>query len=112
LSSGLDAPERARTALVFAAVGAGRGREVVVFCALEGVLVAKKGAAYSDRAGPGKATLWQRLEEALDAGVRFEVCKLAAEHRGIGEGDLIENARIVGAGRLIELAEESEVLSF
>ncbi len=113
LSSGLEAPEKARSALMFASIGASMGHEVVVYCILEGALVVKRGALYSDRGKMGVTTLWQRLEEALQAGVKFEVCKLAAEQHGINEEDLIDNARIVGASRLIELAMESDgVLSF
>lgn len=113
LSSGLSTPQFARSALMFATIAASMGWETYLYCAQDGVEVMVKGAAERDVVAPGLPSLKQRLQEALDAGVRIQVCTTSVRNRGLVKEDLIPEVEIAGGAVLIEHAVESAgTLSF
>jgi predicted peroxiredoxin len=113
LTVGLNAPPVARSALMFASIAASMGLETVVYCVQEGVDVMVKAAAEKDAAAPGMPSLKQRLQEALKAGAKIQLCSTAVMNKKLQADDLIPEAEIVGGAMLIDLALESAgVLSF
>lgn len=105
LISGLSTPAPARSALMFATLAAAAfDLETVVYCVQEGAEIMVKGAVDREKVTPGVPTLKQRLAEAIEAGVRLEVCEQTAANKGITQQDLIPEAKIVGGAVLIEHA--------
>jgi len=49
-------------------------------------------------------TMAQRLAEAIEIGVRLEVCEQTADTRGIKAEDLIAEAKLIGGASLIDYA--------
>ncbi|MDA8064931.1 MAG: DsrE family protein [Thermaerobacter sp.] len=109
LSSGLDNPALARSALMFATVArAAYDLRTVVYCVQNGADVLVKGGAEKEPPlKPGLPTMKQRLAEALEAGVELQVCEVTAINKGIREEDLIPGARITGAATLIDLSMDA-----
>ncbi|MCL5961721.1 MAG: DsrE family protein [Chloroflexi bacterium] len=113
LTVGLNSPGVARAALMFATIAAVSDLQTVVYCVQEGADLMVKGVVDREETKPGMPTLRQRLDEAIAAGVEFQVCEATAVGRGITREDLIEQARIVGGAVLIaNTLESAGVLSF
>lgn len=104
LRSGLNAPGQVRAALMYASLAAAMDQNAVVYCVQEGADVMVKGAADKEPAKPGAPTINQRLAEAIEMGVRLEVCEQTALVRNIKAEDLIPEATLVGGARLIDYA--------
>jgi predicted peroxiredoxin/TusA-related sulfurtransferase len=104
LRSGLNAPGQVRAALMYASLAAAMDQDAVVYCVQEGADVMVKGAADKEPTKPGAPTIKQRLAEAIEMGVRIEVCEQTALVRNIKAEDLIPEAVLVGGARLIDYA--------
>lgn len=104
LRSGLNAPGHVRAALMYASIAAAMDQDVVVYCLQEGADVMVKGAPEKEQTKPGVPTIAQRLAEAIDIGVRLEVCEQTADTRGIRAEDLIPEAKLIGGASLIDYA--------
>ncbi len=104
LRSGLNAPGQVRAALMYASLASAMAQDVVVYCVQEGADVMVKGAPEKEQTRPGVPTIAQRLAEAIDIGVRLEVCEQTADTRGIRAEDLIPEAKLVGGASLIDYA--------
>ncbi|MFQ5944133.1 MAG: DsrE family protein, partial [Anaerolineales bacterium] len=104
LRSGIDAPGQVRAALMYASLAAAMGQDSVVYCVQQGADVAKKDTPEKDPSPPGVPTIAQRLAEALDMGVRLEVCEQTASVRKIKPEDLIPEAKLLGGALLIDYA--------
>ncbi|MFQ6014305.1 MAG: DsrE family protein [Anaerolineae bacterium] len=104
LTVGLNAPAVARSAFMFASLAAAFYLDTVVYCVQEGADIMVKGAVDKEEVRPGIPTLKQRLAEAIEAGVKFQVCEITAANKGIEEEDLIPQAKLVGGAVLIDLA--------
>lgn len=104
LRSGLNAPGQVRAALMYASIAAAMDQDVVVYCVQEGADVMVKGAPDKEQTKPGVPTIAQRLSEAIDIGVRLEVCEQTADTRGIRAEDLIPEAKLIGGASLIDYA--------
>lgn len=105
LTCGLSTPAPARSALMFATLAAAAfDLEAVVYCVQEGVEIMVKGMVDKEKVTPGVPTLKQRLAEAIEAGVRLEVCEETAANKDITQEDLIPEAKIVGGAVLIDHA--------
>jgi predicted peroxiredoxin/TusA-related sulfurtransferase len=102
LRSGLNAPGQVRAALMYASIAAAMDQDVVIYCVQEGADVMVKGAPEKEQTKPGVPTIAQRLAEAIDIGVRLEVCEQTADTRGIAASDLIPEARLIGGASLID----------
>lgn len=108
LKSGLGNPGLARAGLMFAAISATMDVETILYCVQDGSDVLVKGMPEKEQVAPGKPSIKQRLQEAIDAGVQLELCEATARLKGIKQEDLIPQARIVGAARLIDLTLDSD----
>ncbi|MFQ6000222.1 MAG: DsrE family protein [Anaerolineae bacterium] len=104
LTSGPEAPGKVRAALMFAALAASFYLETVIYCVQDGARVMVKGAVDSEVVKPGRPSMRSRMREAIEAGVRFEVCSETANGMEISQADLIPEASIVGGARLIDYA--------
>ena len=104
LRSGLNAPGQVRAALMYASIAAAMNKDVIVYCVQEGADVMVKGAPEKEQTKPGMPTIAQRLAEAIEIGVRLEVCEQTADTRGIKAEDLIPEAKLIGGASLIDYA--------
>jgi len=104
LRSGLNAPGQVRAALMYASLAAAMDQDPVVYCVQQGADVMVQRAADKEETKPGAPTIKQRLAEALEMGVRIEVCEQTALVRNIKAEELIPEATLVGGARLIDYA--------
>ncbi|MDW8325497.1 MAG: sulfurtransferase TusA family protein [Anaerolineales bacterium] len=104
LRTGLNQPGQVRAAFMYASLAAAMGQDTVVYCVQEGADAAKKDVPQKDTSPPGGPTITQRIEEALDMGVRIEVCEQTASVRNIKAEDLIPQAKLIGGAALIDYA--------
>lgn len=104
LRSGIDTPGQVRAALMYASLAAAMGQDTVVYCVQQGADVARVDTPERDPSPPGVPTIAQRLAEALDMGVRLEVCEQTASVRKIKPEDLIPEAKLIGGASLIDYA--------
>jgi len=109
---GKDGVERASLSFVVGKTALSTGQEATVLLTIEGVRVAVKGDADGLQA-EGFAPLSQLVREFIEAGGRVWVCGACAKPRKIGEADLVEGAKIVGAATAIEaMVNGAQALSF
>ena len=108
-TSGVDNPERLYSPFILATSAASMDVEAEIFFMIRGVTVVKKGEARKVRLGdfPDLGTV---IEEALQAGVKLYVCEQSTQLLGIPRGDFIEEAKIVGAATLTDLALEADAV--
>lgn len=107
-ASGFDAPQRMRSALMFAALAASAEMNTIMYCVQDAVDVMVKGAiAQKEESGPGTHTLRERLEEAMDMGVHIQCCTQTMMNKGIDPEDLIEGVEPAGAMALIDLTSKA-----
>ncbi len=107
LSTGMRDIGKVKSALMFAALAQYSGCDTVVYCVQDGTDAVVKGVIKEEGLlPPGVPTFEQRLQEAVDAGVKFQVCEQAAINRNLSKDDLIEGAEIAGGVHLIVYALE------
>ncbi len=111
LSCGTDNPNRATRALFFAMVARKKGKDVSVFLLDEAVYLAKSGIVQNLRAATGDSAD-DHLHYLQEYGVPLLVCTPCAKSRGIAESDLVPGARMATGDQLIDLSDDSTVLSF
>jgi len=104
LRSGLNAPGQVRAAFMYASLAAAMGQDTVVYCVQEGADAAKSDVPQKDSSPQDGPTITQRIAEALDMGVRIEVCEQTASVRNIRAEDLIPEAKLIGGASLIDYA--------
>jgi predicted peroxiredoxin len=71
-----------------------------------------KGLIREEGLPPGTPTFEQRLSEAREAGVKFQLCDQAARNRGLTKEDLIEGTEIASGIHLIVYALEYDGMLF
>jgi uncharacterized protein len=109
---GKDDVERASLAFVTANIALTSGQEAMVLLTIEGVRVASKGYADGLQAD-GFPPLRELVSQFVTSGGRIWVCGACAKPRGIGEPDLIQGAKIIGAATAVEaLVNGARSLSF
>ena len=108
-ASGFDNIARMRSALMFASLSASAEMDTVLYCVQNAVEVMVKGAIeQNEKPEPGAPSLAQRLEEAMELGVRIQCCTQTMMNKGIKEGDLIEGVEPAGAMALIDLTTKAK----
>jgi len=108
-ASGFDNTARMRSALMFASLSASAEMDTVVYCVQNAVEVMVKGAiGQSEKPEPGTPSLSERLEEAMELGVRIQCCTQTMMNKGIKEGDLIDGVEPAGAMALIDLTTKAK----
>jgi predicted peroxiredoxin len=108
LRTGMNQPGQVRAALMYASLAAAMDQEVVVYCVQEGADPFKKGVMETEAVKPGTPTIAQRYAEALEMGVRVEVCEQTASVRNIKEEELVEGSVMRGGASLIGYAIEAK----
>lgn len=107
-----DDCERATLAFIVGNVAAAADQESVVLLTIDGVWLATKG--YADGVQqPGFPPLKEVIQSFVAGGGQIWACGTCTKPRGIGEGDLVDGARIVTAANVVEyLASGASSLSF
>lgn len=112
LTHSADDVDRTSVAMVVAGASAASDQKTTVFLSSEGTRLAAQGVAETLHE-EGFAPLADLVTGFVAAGGTFLVCSPCAKKRGIGEGDLIEGASIVGGATLVALlADGAGSLSF
>ncbi len=57
-------------------------------------------------------TLQTMIDQATDAGVDFSVCHQSLDLHGLAPEDLIEEAEVVGAAQIVDLALEADFMMY
>ena len=114
LSSGIRDIGKVKSALMFATLAQYSGCDAVVYCVQDGADAVVKGMIKEEGTlPPGVPTFEQRLAEALEAGVKFQLCEQVARNRNLTKDVLIEGTEIAGGIQLIMYALEYDgMLSF
>lgn len=114
LSSGAADVGKVKSAILFATIAQCSGCDAVVYCVQDGVDAVIKGKIREEGAlPPGTATFEQRLSDARQVGVTFQLCQQVAMNRNLTKEDLIEGVQILGGIHLITYALEYDgMLSF
>ena len=113
LSTGARDVGKVKSALMFAALAQYSGCDTVVYCVQDGADAVTKGVIKEEGVlPPGLPTFEQRLAEALEAGVKFQLCNEAAKNRNLTKEDLIEGVEIAGGIHLIIYALEYDGMLF
>ena len=113
LASGAADLGRVKSALMFATLAVHSGCDTVLYCVQDGSDAVVKGKIKEQgKLPPDAPTFEQRLEEAREAGVRFQLCGQVANNRGLKQTDLIEGCEILGGVHLISYALEYDGMLF
>jgi len=106
--SGFDAPQRMRSALMFASLAASAEMDTVLYCVQNAVEVMVKGSIERiEKPEPGSPTMLDRLEEAMALGVKIQCCTQTMKNKGISTEDLVEGVEPAGAMSLIDLTTKA-----
>ena len=88
------------------------GIEATIYFLMKGITVVKRGEAEKIKLGDFPS-LEQVMDQAVKAGVKLEVCEQSCSLLGLGRGDFVESAKIVGAATLNDrILDADAVLSF
>ncbi len=112
LSTGARDVSKVKSALMFAALAQHSGCDTIIYCAQDGADAVVKGAIREGSLPPGAPSFEQRLAEAVEAGVRFQLCEQTAKNRKLTKENLIEGVEIVGGVHLITYALEFDGMLF
>ena len=98
---GKEDAERATLPFIVGNVAASADQQAAVLLTIDGVWIATKGYA-DDIQKEGFPPLREVLQSFVANGGEIWACGTCTKPRGIGEGDLIEGARIVTAAYVVE----------
>ena len=101
-TSGVDTPERTYAPFILATTAVAMGIDATVYFVIKGVTVVKKGEAEKVKLG-SFPSLKQVMDQAVNAGVKLQVCEQSCMLLGIDRGDFVDPAKIVGAATLNDL---------
>lgn len=105
LTSGFDYTPIVRSALMYASLAAAMGFETVVYCIQAGAdTMVKSKITKLDQSQAGQPTILDRFTEAMEMGVRVEVCEQTASVRAIRAEDLLDGVALKGGAVLIDYA--------
>lgn len=109
LKTGFDYTPIVRSAFMYASLAAAMDFETVVYCVQAGAdTMVKDKIAELDQSPPGKPTIMQRFSEAMEFGVRVEVCEQTANVRNIKAEDLMDGVELRGGAVLIDYASRAQ----
>ncbi|MHB8846548.1 MAG: DsrE family protein [Nitrospirota bacterium] len=113
LATGAKDVGRVKSALMFATLAQLSDCDTIVYCVQDGADAVVKGRIREEGTlPPGVPTFEQRLKEAIDAGVRLQLCGQVAQNQGVKKEDLVEGAEIVGGIHLITYALDFDGMLF
>jgi len=105
LTSGFDYTPIVRSAFMYASLAAAMGFETVVYCVQAGAdTMVKSKISKLDESQAGQPTILERFTEAIEIGVRVEVCEQTANVRAIRAEDLMDGVALKGGAVLIDYA--------
>lgn len=110
-TSGVDTPERLYAPFILASTAVAMGVEATVYFVIKGITVVKKGEAEKVKIG-AFPSLKEVMDQAREAGVKFEVCEQSCMLLGLARGDFVEGAKVVGAATLNERVLESDGVQY
>ena len=102
-----DAPERQYSPLVLAQTARAMGLGAKVYYLGMGLKMLRPGAAEAIKMG-SFPTVREMLDKAMQMGVEVLVCEASKQMLGWDKVELIEGAKIVGAGTLNDLALDAK----
>ena len=108
-TSGTDTPERLYAPFILATTAVAMGIDATIYFVIKGVTVVKAGEAEKIKIGDFPS-LKEVMDQAVKAGVRLQVCEQSCQLLGIGRGDFVESAKIVGAATLNDLLLEADAV--
>ena len=112
VTSGTDTPERTYAPFILATTAVAMGIDATIYFLIRGITVVKQGEAEKIRLGDFPS-LKQVIDQAVEAGVKLEVCEQSCSLLGLERGDFVEPAKIVGAATLNDrILDADAVLSF
>ena len=106
-TSGVDTPKRLYAPFVLGMTARAMDIEATIYFLGEGVTVVKKGAAEKVKEG-SFPTVKEIMDQATAADVRIMVCEQSCQLLGIGPGEFIEEAKVVGAATLNDLVLDAD----
>ncbi len=106
-TSGLSTPQRLYSPFVLAATAVAMDIDPIVYFLGEGITVVKKGAAETVKVGQFP-TLREVMDQAVAAGVKLMVCEQSCQLLNLDRGDFVEEAQVVGAATLNDLALDAD----
>jgi len=111
-TSGIDTPERTYAPFILATTAVIMGMDATIYFLIRGVTVVKRGEAGKIKLG-NFPSLREVVDQAVNAGVKLEVCEQSCMLLGLERGDFVDAARIVGAATLNDrLLDADAVLTF
>ncbi|KYH41709.1 MAG: sulfur reduction protein DsrE [Candidatus Bathyarchaeota archaeon B26-2] len=108
-TSGIDTPERLYAPFILGTTAVAMGIDATIYFLIKGVTVVKKGEAEKIKLGDFPS-LKEVIDQAVKAGVKLRVCERSCQLLGIGRGDFIEGAKIVGAATLNDLVLDADAV--
>lgn len=108
-TSGVDQPERTYAPLILATTAAMMNIEATVYFVIKGITVVKKGEAEKIKLG-SFPSLREVMNQAVKAGVKLAVCEQSCNLMGIPRGDFTQEAKVVGAATLNDLALSADAV--
>lgn len=106
-TSGVDSPKRLYSPFVLGMTAKAMDIDATIYFLGMGVTVVKKGEAEKVREG-SFPTVKELMDQAAAAGVKFMVCEQSTQLLNLDRGDFIEQAEIVGAATLNDLALDAD----
>lgn len=105
LTSGFDYTPIVRSAFMYASLAAAMSFETVVYCIQAGAdTMVRTKIEKLDQSQAGQPTILDRFTEAVEMGVRVEVCEQTANVRAIRAEDLLDGVALKGGAVLIDYA--------
>ena len=108
-TSGVDQPERTYAPFILATTAAMMNIEATVYFVNKGITVVKKGEAEKIKLG-SFPSLREVMNQAVKAGVKLVVCEQSCNLMGIPRGDFTQEAKVVGAATLNDLALSADAV--
>ena len=106
-TSGVDSPKRLYSPFVLAMTAKAMDIDATIYFLGLGITVVKKGEAEKVKEG-NFPTVKEIMDQAAAAGVKFLVCEQSTQLLNIDRGGFIEEAKIVGAATLNDLALDAD----
>lgn len=106
-TSGVNTPKRLYSPFVLATTAKAMDIDATIYFLGLGITVVKKGEAEKVKEG-SFPTLREVMDQAIQAGVKLQVCEQSTQLLNLDRGDFIKEAKIVGAATLNDLALDAD----
>ena len=106
-TSGVDTPKRLYSPFVLGMTAKAMDIDATIYFLGLGVTVVKKGEAEKVKEG-SFPTVKEIMDQAAAAGVQFLVCEQSTQLLNLDRGDFVDEAKIVGAATLNDLALDAD----